>query len=289
MNANRKKDIDHDFYDGFAPMTLKPVEPKTYREPCTKCDGKGFIPAYGFRENGRCYQCDGAGWKEYKQPADVRAKNRVRAAASRVARLERDFEAFEAEHPIIAAWWTGSTFPFAVSLREACKKYGRLTEGTLGRGGQLAAAYKCAHKFNESKSARREPVAVDVSAIERAFDKGYASGLDKVKIRLLANGVRMLFQPANANAKPENQGAIYVKDESNDTYLGKVKDGKFYRSRACSDEQYAAVIAACQAPEESAVSFGKTFGSCSCCGRTLTNELSIQLGIGPICRGKFFG
>lgn len=159
MNAKRTTDIDHDFYDGFAP--LKPVEPQTYREPCTKCKGKGFIPAYGFRENGRCYQCNGVGSKEYKQPADVRAKNRERAAVSKAARLQRDFEAFEAEHPVIAAWWTGSTFPFAVSLREACRKYGRLTEGEDGKGGQLVAAYKCAHKFNESKNAWREPVAVE--------------------------------------------------------------------------------------------------------------------------------
>ena len=167
--------------------------------------------------------------------------------------------------------------------------YREIEEGEDGQGGQLAAAYKCAHKFRESKNPWREPVAVDVSGIERTFERGYASGLDKVKIRLLALGVALLFQPANANAKPENQGAIYVKDEGSDTYLGKVKGGMFYRSRACREEQYAAVIAACQKPEESAVAFGKTFGSCSCCGRTLTNDLSIELGIGPICRSKFFG
>jgi hypothetical protein len=204
-------------------------------------------------------------------------------------RLERDFEVFEAEHPLIAAWWTGSTFPFAVSLREACRKYGRLTEGEDGKGGQLAAAYKCAHKFNESKNAWREPVAVDTSAIERVFDRAYDNGLFKVQLRLLANDIPLLFKPATANAKPENAGAIYVKDERDETYLGKVKGGKFYRSRACSNEQYAAVIEACKAPEESAVAFGKKFGSCSCCGRQMTNDLSVQLGIGPICRGKFFG
>lgn len=106
---------------------------------------------------------------------------------------------------------------------------------------------------------------------------------------MLGNDIPLLFQPANVNARPENQGAIYVKDERDETYLGKIKDGKFYRSRACSDEQYAAVIEACKAPEESAIAFGKKFGSCSCCGRVLTNDLSIELGIGPICRGKFFG
>ena len=33
---------------------------------------------------------------------------------------------------------------------------------------------------------------------------------------------------------------------------------------------------------------GQETGTCSCCGRTLTNELSISLGIGPICREGWF-
>jgi hypothetical protein len=33
--------------------------------------------------------------------------------------------------------------------------------------------------------------------------------------------------------------------------------------------------------------YGQNTGSCSCCGRELTNSLSIELGIGPICREKF--
>jgi Family of unknown function (DUF6011) len=32
--------------------------------------------------------------------------------------------------------------------------------------------------------------------------------------------------------------------------------------------------------------FGKTTGVCGCCGRTLTDPLSVQRGIGPICWGR---
>lgn len=35
-----------------------------------------------------------------------------------------------------------------------------------------------------------------------------------------------------------------------------------------------------------AVKFGRLYGVCVRCGRTLTNEISIELGIGPICAGK---
>lgn len=41
-------------------------------------------------------------------------------------------------------------------------------------------------------------------------------------------------------------------------------------------------------PEEAA-EFGKLYGSCCICGRLLTNELSIALGIGPVCGRREFG
>ncbi|AHN84056.1 hypothetical protein GJ25_gp045 [Mycobacterium phage Hawkeye] len=40
---------------------------------------------------------------------------------------------------------------------------------------------------------------------------------------------------------------------------------------------------------EDAKEFGVLYGTCVCCGRTLTDELSIALGIGPICGGRQFG
>lgn len=40
-------------------------------------------------------------------------------------------------------------------------------------------------------------------------------------------------------------------------------------------------------PYNAARLYGQHTGSCSCCGRELTNSLSIELGIGPICREKF--
>ena len=39
---------------------------------------------------------------------------------------------------------------------------------------------------------------------------------------------------------------------------------------------------------EEAKAFGKLYGICCCCGRTLTDEYSIANGIGPICAGKYF-
>jgi hypothetical protein len=40
---------------------------------------------------------------------------------------------------------------------------------------------------------------------------------------------------------------------------------------------------------QDAMAFGKLYGTCCVCGRTLTNELSIHLGIGPVCGNREFG
>lgn len=37
---------------------------------------------------------------------------------------------------------------------------------------------------------------------------------------------------------------------------------------------------------EEAAKYGKLYGMCCICGRTLTNEASIEAGIGPICASK---
>jgi hypothetical protein len=38
-----------------------------------------------------------------------------------------------------------------------------------------------------------------------------------------------------------------------------------------------------------AIRFGMEIGSCSNCGRRLTNRISRELGIGPVCGGRMFG
>jgi hypothetical protein len=37
---------------------------------------------------------------------------------------------------------------------------------------------------------------------------------------------------------------------------------------------------------EEAQQFGKLYGVCCVCGRTLTDEISIEAGIGPVCAGR---
>jgi len=104
-----------------------------------------------------------------------------------------------------------------------------------------------------------------------------------------------LTDPADKSAEPavfvfsparKDPSVIYVK--TGETYLGKIADGLFRRSRECTDEQSAQIAAAAADPAEAAKAFGLRYAICGCCGLTLTNKISRERGIGPICYAKWF-
>lgn len=68
-------------------------------------------------------------------------------------------------------------------------------------------------------------------------------------------------------------------------YLGKITPNSL--DSRLADDVKAVLFEAANDPLTAAIRYGKETGSCSCCGRDLTNAESIRLGIGPICREKF--
>lgn len=68
-------------------------------------------------------------------------------------------------------------------------------------------------------------------------------------------------------------------------YLGKVTPAGC--DSRLSDDVKATIMAAASDPLNAAIRYGKLSGSCSCCGRELTDPRSIEAGIGPICATKF--
>jgi len=119
----------------------------------------------------------------------------------------------------------------------------------------------------------------DVSRVQIAFDHAKESGLKHPKMYLGA----FLLKPAKATGK--NPNSIYVTQAGE--YLGKVADGKFHATRACTTEQTKAIVEVCSDPEKAAKAFGQETGRCSCCGRELTDPVSIANAIGPVCAERF--
>lgn len=124
-----------------------------------------------------------------------------------------------------------------------------------------------------------ESKAIDVSKIEVAFASAIENKIKRPKLRLGS------FMFSRAPDTGVNAGSIYVKE--GEAYLGKVTAGQFFATRACGAEREARVIEVAADPAKAAKAYGMRTGECSCCGRTLTNGISIDLGIGPICAEKY--
>lgn len=254
--------------------------PNIAKFPCSKCRGSGRFISWAGRDVGACCQCKGSG-KQKTDPnaARLRREKKEQEARERALQLQ---ETFRLNNPEIAAWLEAKkdSFDFARSINAALLQWGSLTDG------QLAAVRKCMARDEEraKAAAERKPDAeVGGAGFERmvaAFKAASASGLKWPKFKVGA----YCFSPAGASSK--NPGCLYVKRGS--LYIGKITAaGAFFASRDATEEDKAEVARIGADPLAAAVMHGKQTGCCSCCGRELTNEESVRLGIGPICREKW--
>lgn len=258
---------------------------RMFNTKCKACKGSGRFVSYTGRVVGSCFKCKGKGTIATRtDPAELE-KRRAQAAARKA---QKQLEAAQAatewreEHKAEGDWLVAASargFEFAQSLSESLLKFGSLSPN------QLAAVRKCIEKDEArraEKAARIESAPkVDISAAVAALELARQNGLEWPKLRLGE------FTLSRAGDSGKNAGSVYVK--AGDTYLGRITDGAFIRSRDCSDELEAAILELCAQPLESAIAYGRQTGRCSCCGRKLTDATSVERGIGPICAEKFFG
>jgi hypothetical protein len=258
--------------------------PKSFAEPCAKCGGSGKFRSYSGRLIGQCFTCKGAGKQSFKSSSADRAKARAGVAERKAKVASEGFEAWKAANPALWQWLDvaskrGNTF--AASLIGGVIKFGDLSEG------QRAAVEKNIAKDVDKAEHRAKAEAsapeVSIARIEQAFAAAAAAGKKRLKLKLAAGPEAFVFSPAPASGK--NAGAIYVKSGSD--YLGKVAGGKFIAAYACDEVRKDLIVEACADPEQAAIAYGKQFGSCACCGRELSDPVSVERGIGPICAGKW--
>lgn len=84
--------------------------------------------------------------------------------------------------------------------------------------------------------------------------------------------------------KGQNVGCVYVFENS--SYVTKITDNGELVGVVSEDVQNL-LVDANENLFELAKLYGHETGECSVCGRTLTDSLSIQMGIGPICAKRF--
>ena len=298
-------ELDDDIGDIFADMGIekpasgvlsspvvaaKPdITQALHYEPCRKCGGTGRF-ARGYSFSGPCFTCKGKGKLAFKTDAATRAANRASAARRKEEAATSNVATFAHEHAAEVEWMKAASargFQFAANMLEAIGKYGSLTERQMETVERLMVqdAERDERRAQEAKErAEREAnaKAVDITRIVASMEQAISKGTKRPILRLDT------FRFSRASSG-QNGGALYVRDAADtERYLGKIVDGRFIRTRECSTEEEVRIIAAAADPEASAHIYGKRTGTCSCCGLELTNHESIELGIGPICRSKFF-
>lgn len=258
------------------------VEQPLHKERCISCGGLG---CWNGRPGYPCFKCNGTGFRTFKTPSDQRAKARASKTQKKVNAEEASIEAFKTAHPAEYAWMVKSApkFEFAANMLANIRQWGSLTEK------QLAACTRSAEKLAVSKQAKEASApAADTAGVDRlklAFDtaiaKSQAKGRTLKMPRITIGGI--VISPAKATSA--NPGAIYVKEAGQ--YLGKIKDGRFFAAYECTAEQEKRVLAFVADPKAAAIAYGIETGVCCICNATLTNKVSIEAGIGPICATKF--
>jgi hypothetical protein len=258
-----------------------------FEERCRKCSGSGQT------RWGACFACKGRGKNVFKTSAAARAAGRA-GAERRKATAEADkLETFKAAHPEHWTWiertiartddaGEGSFGAMIRDLPEAIRKWGDLSPGRMAmieRGIARDAEFDAKRQQQAAQAVERS-VEVGTAKIEAAFQRRREAG--QIRLGLHYDGV---FIGPMRNAPT----VLRVKASSgwDSTYYGKIEGGRFFPTRACTDEIKARVAAIAADPGAAARVSGKDTGICCCCGRQLTDPVSIAGGIGPICAGKW--
>lgn len=117
-----------------------------------------------------------------------------------------------------------------------------------------------------------------------AIEAARGSGLKRIAMRFEKIIIKPGKQDRQVYVFSATETEINRWDQESPKYLGWLKDGQAnIGDSAILDE----INLIAKDPLSAAQMFGQKTGNCSCCGRTLTVEESIRLGIGPICRAKF--
>ena len=163
---------------------------------------------------------------------------------------------------------------FAASLVSQWFRKGSLSTSQWAAGERMLTKLKANEERRASMSTK-----LDVSRIEALLNTALGNGMKRPVFR--AKGLTISL----AGPQSRNAGAIYVK--AGGEYQGKIAGGTFLPASGCASDTSASLIAIAADPRGSAIDYGRETGICACCGRTLTNKESIDLGIGPICADKW--
>jgi hypothetical protein len=107
---------------------------------------------------------------------------------------------------------------------------------------------------------------------------------------------RLIISGLKIARKNQDSLCWLIDDNGDDTVIGKIENGVAIlfegrmRNIGVERAKIEALLTEIEAnPLAAAMKYGKLSGRCCSCGRDLTDEGSIERGIGPVCAEKFGG
>jgi len=264
-----------------------------FAEGCPKCRGTGKFTSWSGRVLGDCFSCKGAGKHTFKTSPEARERARTQAAARKEQRGQDAVATFKAEHQAQYEWLvaTAPRWDVAASLLAGLHKYGSLTDKQMGLvdNGIARDAARSAQRAQRDAAAP----AADVSKLEAAFatareraERTGQMGVFVKPLKLTADGVSVAISPGKPGSKWD--GLLFVRDaKDDDRKLGMFKGGKFIADRNSTPAEQAAILTCATDPHTAVVAYAKAWSRCGVCGHGLLNDVSIEAGMGPVCRAKF--
>jgi hypothetical protein len=264
-------DLEDDDLDAVPVKASAPMEVHT--EICGKCRGTGRYLHHSSLGS-VCFACNGAGKFTYKTSKVQREKAKAQRTARKEKAKQDSLDAFKIDHPSAHAWIIAKmdSFSFAMSMFEAIKKWGSLTPGQLG------AIDRCMAKDAERtvETAKQVKAGFAYPRIAQLF-RGKLAKLDFGDVCLsLKNDqsvIWVLYQGACCGAVDPGTG-------------GTKFFAKYLDNREVLDTCKERMLAVEADPLKAAIEYGRLSGRCCVCSRLLTNEESIEAGIGPICSSR---
>lgn len=243
--------------------------------PCFECNGTGIYRGVRINQpKSECFACKGKGY--FKSSYADRMAARAKAADRKAASKDAAKDAFNEANPglidelrAIASW-----HQFAAAMIQSYEQWGGLTDKQVAAS-RSSLARVAEKRAERAKDADGKSGEVSIQAIETMFQTAESNGLTRPRF---VTG-RLVIERAPAHGR--NAGALYVKLDG--AYSGKIVGGQFMAAREATPEALSLVREIAADPIGSAKAYGRATGRCSCCGRKLTDKVSVANGIGPVC------
>lgn len=281
-----------DDVDAFnAVPTARRVERQKF--PCEHCAGTGMYQHPRMHQpRSECFKCKGKGYFMASKWDRMKAKQkRVESKAKKLADARA---AFDERNPGLYNFLNENRWSeFARSLAVQIENRGGLSDK------QVDVAKRMCEKALAKQATYVEEKAAEVKAVTEAapqFDRLAESfltacaNLKYPKLRLMAeDGQRVVLSRCGGGSK--TPGHINITDGrsfGNNTYFGRITpSGLGFLAKNVPAPVYQVLREFNDNPTDAIKVQGIRTGECCCCGRELTDPVSVASGIGPVCATKW--